>query len=209
MKKSTKKAPAPEKGLASENEGFSRIYFDTEPLHEHWPQVSTALTTLLSLAHKVGIPCLIPVPVIIELEEWWLRDYFDGLAKVENRVRGVYSAPKIPKRDSMVRAYRKYVQHTIVANHLATIPLTIKRLKETFRMAAARTPPFQEKRAFRDGVIQLSIFEDLKAHPGEVGALISADLGFQKRGLEFAEGAAITIGWHSDLQSLRGPWRRG
>jgi hypothetical protein len=48
-----------------------RLFFDTNPLNEKWPEVSIRVGNILHFARKLGFPVEIPEPAIIELETHW------------------------------------------------------------------------------------------------------------------------------------------
>jgi hypothetical protein len=63
---------------------FRRIYFDTSALREAgWPHVSARLEQLLSLARHLTVRAFLPEPVARELEEHWLREFDEKMARVK------------------------------------------------------------------------------------------------------------------------------
>ncbi len=164
----------------TERAEFSRIYFETSFLKasKRWPIISSSLKGLLSLSESVGIPCFIPSPVLIELEEWWLSKFFESLATFRENAGAVYAEFPVPHLEEIRSKYRVSVAQMLAANHIEVIPFTARGLEDVFRITASHIAPFEQDDGFRDGVIQLSIFEDLAHEAGSIGAVISGDKPF-------------------------------
>ncbi len=183
---------------------FSRIYFDTSVLRsQRWPEVSASLKGLLTLAHSVEIPCLVPQPVAIELEEWWLHEFFDRFTVFITHAGGTYPGISIPKYEEARAEYRLRAEAAMRDNLLGACPFLDLSLESIFRAAAAHTAPFERDYDFRDGVIQMSILQDIAAHPGSVAAILSEDVGFREQCWKLANREAANFEIYSDLQSLR------
>jgi hypothetical protein len=184
---------------------FSTVYFDTSVLQGHgWPKISPRLSILFNLASDVGIPCVIPDPVLVELEEKWLREFDERLRKFNDHVSGILEPPAKVGRKELTETYRKAVRAALAEGHLATAPITSRSLEQVFRAAAAHASPFVVPSAFRDGVIQLSILDDLTVRTAGIGGFVVFDEPFSVRAREPVTGIESVLEVFTDLDVFKG-----
>ena len=205
-KSSSKTAPTSE---PTQKAKFSTVYFDTSVLQGHgWPKISPRLSVLFNLASDVGIPCVIPDPVLVELEEKWLREFDERLRKFDDHVSGILEPPAKVGREQLTETYRKAVRAAIEEGHLATAPITSRALEHVFRAAAAHASPFVVPSAFRDGVIQLSILDDLAVRTAVIGGFVVFDEPFSVRAQEPVTGIESVLEVFTDLDVFKGVLER-
>ena len=200
--KKSKTAPTSE---STQKAKFSTVYFDTSVLQGHgWPKISPRLSVLFNLASDVGIPCVIPDPVLVELEEKWLREFDERFRKFDDHVSGILEPPAKVGRKELTETYRKAVRAALREGHLATAPITSRSLEQIFRAAAAHASPFVVPSAFRDGVIQLSILDDLTVRTAGIGGFVVFDEPSSVRAREPVAGIESVLEVFTDLDVFKG-----
>jgi hypothetical protein len=189
---------------SAEHAKFSRIYFDSSLLLKHqWPLPSSSLRNLLLVAHSIEIPCLIPEPVLVELEEGWMRAFADAKRKFQQHLNTVIENSQLIEDRGALNAYREQVTKLAKTLHLSTVRFTSRPLDQIFTMLSRRDAPFSVVSGFRDGVIQLSIQEDLAKHAEEVAAVISDDGPFHTQCKLLVARDGVKIEQFNDLAVLR------
>jgi hypothetical protein len=88
MAKNTKNNTGDVQLASPDKADFSRVYFDTCALDQGWPQISRDFADMLAVAKSVGIPCFIPKPVLVELEEHWMAKFSEKLRAFRSHVQG-------------------------------------------------------------------------------------------------------------------------
>lgn len=162
----------------------SQIYFDTQPLMAlGWPQPSTQLLILMRTALLMSAACIIPAPVLEELERRWERSYVEeslAVGKIARRIQRVggpeFSQP--PPVDEALKLYRRTVEEYCRENNVFIAPMTKRSTAEVFKLSAGRDVTFtgDKDTGFQDAVILLSALDHLPA--GARGVLISRDAAF-------------------------------
>jgi hypothetical protein len=184
---------------------FSRIFLDTNPLHQPWPGLSIKVENILNAARKLDIAVEIPQGVLEELERNW-RDRTKG--DIDNAKRALANlgfvvgradlAEVIPDWNVLHDGFKNRVNHLLDSWKIAVTPMPLVSVPYLFAQATKRELVFGDKGVnFQDGVILHSVLERL-ATTRDSGALVSDDGIFHNRHDELVayartKGAAIAF----------------
>lgn len=188
--------PAPQRieeaALAAPEREFAFVYLDTEPLRgAAWPMLRAVATTLITLAHDVGLIVCLPEPVEAELAAQFMRDLAAINDKITSNWRGVEGlfrrvnavpegAPHRPTAGDARAAYERAVIATCRAHGLERIARSERPLGDYFDLALAQSPPFDaDGRGFKDSVVLMSVIDDLCRREIQRGLLVTRDKDFQ------------------------------
>jgi hypothetical protein len=171
-----------------------RIFFDTNPLHQSWPDVSVKVENILAAARKLGIPVEIPEPVMMELERKWTKDTKAKLQSTSSVIRELFGfvgesdpIPNLPSWDSFHDAYVRHVSDVVSQWGIEITPMPIDALGDVFKHAVHEELLFgDEGRHFKDVVILLAVVERMRERIWEIGVIVTDDSQFSKRDKEIA-----------------------
>jgi hypothetical protein len=203
MAKNKNRQTVDEQPASPDKANFSRVYFDTCVLDQWWPRISRDFTGMLAVARSVGIPCFVPEPVLVELEEHWMMEFAEKSRAFSKHVDRIRVEISLPTDDVALAWYRTQVQGLVAGDFIKSIPFTSRTLEYAFRMAAKKLAPFEEETEFRDGIIQMSILEHLSAGKSGPGAILSNDKGFREQCREFSRREGVKVELYSDVLELR------
>jgi hypothetical protein len=165
------------------------IYFDSSVLRgSGWPAVSHRLRAALVLAAKLKIDAVLLNPVKDELEQHYMREYRDALAKEKvSSVLEVLSPGhrvEFPSINDVGAQFNSLVEKTVTETQFTCGKITTRTLREVFQMAIAYEPLFKqsgEGAGFQDTVILLSTIDHAKESSVKKCFLVSSD-GFINSG---------------------------
>jgi len=193
-----------------------RVYFDSEPLKAaEWPSLSQKLVGVIRLASSLGVGCLLPEPVLMELEADWLRDLkgnlgemgtaWQAVAKALRQVGEPLTSNAPVNLKQITEAYRARVAQVLSEQSLLVVPTTPRDLVEVFELALGRDPPFfgeKDDRGFQDAVILLSVIDHLQQSP-ESAVFVTADKRLKKSDLGRLVGETLLDLRFTTLEELR------
>jgi PIN domain len=186
-----KGAPDATADTAENQFALDRIYFDTSALWaDRWPNASTSLLNLVSLARSLGIRCLMPEPVLVEIEQKWIRELYEKERELNSHTQRI-DGPRssiFSSREDALAAHKTAVTVAIEQHGIEVIPFTSCPLSEIFRMSAGHEFPFAKDTEFRDRIIWLSIVENLGTYPASSAIYLCQDSLLDDK--EFKEFAA-------------------
>jgi hypothetical protein len=169
-----------------------KLFFDTNPLHQSWPDVSVKVENILTAARKLAIPVEIPEPVMMELERKWTEDTKAKLQSTDSVIRELLAflgesdpIANLPSWDRLHDAYVRYVSDVVSQWKIEITPMPTHPLGDVFKHAVHEELLFgDEGRHFKDVVILLAVVDRMRARIGEVGVIVTDDARFNKRGKE-------------------------
>jgi PIN domain len=212
--RSVPKAPSQATGDAGTPDGelaFDRIYFDTSVLWaERWPNASTTLVNVITFARSLGVSCLVPEPVLIEIEHKWIREFHEKERELNSHSQRI-SAPRstaFSSGENALLAHRAATGSALKKFDCTVTPLTANSLKQIFELSAGHVQPFTKDSEFRDRIIWLSIVEDLTKHASSRAVYLCQDNLLSEKEFEaFADQRHVTITIrkrpHDVFESLR------
>jgi len=180
------------------------LYLDTNVLFsENWLSPSAALTQLLDLAKRLGIPVLLPELVIAETCGVFRRDAERDFAKIrdlyhtsiEARLsKGTSPTLSLPTVKSLSEKYDSQATAKVKELGLVTIPMPTLSLQDAILQSAAYKPPFRDTDiGFRDSIIAMSCAEHAKKNGFKNAIFIANDEPFKLAASEFLGNHKIRI----------------
>lgn len=188
----------------------ARVYFDTQSLLAHgWPEVNGTLQILFRDAAHLSIACLVPQPVLDELEARWLRDYRTDASAVGKLTRrlgrvGASTDNAIANESDALAAYRAHVKQAIASVGVHVSPVTKRLASEAFDYSLRRDLTFEsdKDKGFQDAVILLSVLDHMDHSLPTV--LISGDEAFSNMKVaDFIKKSGAPLRVLRQLQLLR------
>lgn len=192
---------------------FTAVYPDSNILIKAgWPEVSTELKNVLSLARVLKLDVFLLEPVEAELEAHWTRDLrktqMEAAGKTENLSQvladvGLSAELKFPDDKEVLARYRAKVEEVIGLGMQRVLGLT-GNLGELFEMAIQQAKPFKEKgKGFQDAVILLTAANHLAKSKHKAGALVSRDDVFtQETVRRVAEAKGTSLFFYENLDAV-------
>ena len=174
---------------------FAIIYPDSNCLiKEGWPDASTALRNLLTVANFRNVRLILLDSVELELEAHYIREFRDKVyettAKVarlekiaEKAALGI--ALRVPSPAEVGEGYRAAVTRVLNANRIERASVPFRESNELYRMAVSREVPFaREGSGFQDAIICLAAIDHLAASGLKTGAFLTRDGIFSDKAIE-------------------------
>ncbi|HXP83970.1 MAG TPA: PIN domain-containing protein [Bryobacteraceae bacterium] len=167
---------------------ITRLFLDSNVLHQAWPQLSVKVENILTDALRLGISVEIPYAVLYELERNWRERISTMLSETKKSLDTLGSladsaqlSAVLPDWPALEKGYQNAVEAMFKRWSITVTPLASVSLEQLFKHAGEKSLVFEQKGAnFQDAIILLSSIHRLET-TSDQGALVSEDGVFHKR----------------------------